>query len=92
MPTEEEIIAEGERAMYDLAMPLFNLQLKQVRLAMQYGYRSTAMLHWGSLATVFGRHPGARAILDEMLPALKAMPAEKPARVAPAASPAPQGG
>lgn len=92
MPTEEEIAAEGERTMYDLAMPLFNRHLDDVRLAMKLGFRSTAMLHWGSLATVFGRHPGARAILDEMLPALKAMPAENPARVAPAASPAPQGG
>jgi hypothetical protein len=90
MPTEEELVAEGERTMYDLAMPLFNRHLDDVRLAMKLGFRSAAMLHWASLQTIFGRHPGARAILDEMLPALKAMPSEP--RVPAAASPAPQGG
>lgn len=78
MATESEIIDESRRTMLDLAMPLFNHHVAQVKrtvaLAHQ-GYpecRAAAMLHWASLQTVFGEHPDAKAILDAMLPGIKA--------------------
>lgn len=80
MANEDDILAEAERTVLDLAMPLFNRHLAEVRRSMelsQRGYpecRGVAMLHWASLQTVFGAHPDAKAVLDAMLPEIKALP------------------
>jgi len=90
MATEAEIIEESERTMLDLAMPLFNHHVAKVKrtIALAHqgypGCRSAAMLHWASLQAVFGAHPDAKAILDAMLPAVKAPGAPAASPVLPA--------